>query len=285
MSLIKCPECGHEVSTKAPQCPHCGVPILHNVKRCPVCNTLVLMDVEQCPNCQTRFMVAKADEATESQQPQDNLMLIIPEVTDPNPSASEASPATPPPSTQKRGFPWWLLILILVLAGVGIFFYYECQIREASEETAFLNLKNCAEMDSYKDFINRYPKSTYLNNVRARLHELERIDKQWRDAIGSKNRDRIQQFVDEYPASTHKPEALHALDSLDWRRAEQEGSPESYKFYIESHEDGEHIAEALKGRDEAIIRQAREELDSINASQASRHDSIALAAGLAPVAL
>ena len=27
MSLIDCPECGHQVSTKAPACPHCGVPM------------------------------------------------------------------------------------------------------------------------------------------------------------------------------------------------------------------------------------------------------------------
>lgn len=27
MAMIKCPECGHDVSDKAPQCPHCGVEI------------------------------------------------------------------------------------------------------------------------------------------------------------------------------------------------------------------------------------------------------------------
>lgn len=27
MSLIDCPECGHEVSDSAPACPHCGTPI------------------------------------------------------------------------------------------------------------------------------------------------------------------------------------------------------------------------------------------------------------------
>lgn len=27
MALMKCPECGREVSTAAPACPHCGYPI------------------------------------------------------------------------------------------------------------------------------------------------------------------------------------------------------------------------------------------------------------------
>ncbi|MCR5180455.1 MAG: zinc ribbon domain-containing protein [Bacteroidaceae bacterium] len=59
MSLIKCPECGRQVSTKAPYCPGCGVPIQNNVKRCPICNELVLMDAEECPQCHAHFVVKK----------------------------------------------------------------------------------------------------------------------------------------------------------------------------------------------------------------------------------
>ena len=33
MALIKCPECGHQVSDKAATCPSCGVAIAGNVKR------------------------------------------------------------------------------------------------------------------------------------------------------------------------------------------------------------------------------------------------------------
>lgn len=36
MSLIKCPECGQEISDKAPTCPHCGAPLAKNVYRDPV---------------------------------------------------------------------------------------------------------------------------------------------------------------------------------------------------------------------------------------------------------
>lgn len=27
MALIKCPECGKEISDKAPACPNCGIPL------------------------------------------------------------------------------------------------------------------------------------------------------------------------------------------------------------------------------------------------------------------
>ncbi len=57
MSMIKCPECGQSVSSRAPMCPHCGVPISGNVKRCPLCGGFALMDARQCPSCQARFIV------------------------------------------------------------------------------------------------------------------------------------------------------------------------------------------------------------------------------------
>lgn len=38
MAIIKCPECGKEVSDKAKACPNCGVPIDTNVY-CPKCGS------------------------------------------------------------------------------------------------------------------------------------------------------------------------------------------------------------------------------------------------------
>ena len=35
MALIKCSECGKEVSSSAKTCPHCGIKI--NFKKCPEC--------------------------------------------------------------------------------------------------------------------------------------------------------------------------------------------------------------------------------------------------------
>ena len=61
MSVIKCPECGQEVSTKADVCPHCGVAIKGNLKRCPKCNTIMLKEEEECPQCHAHFVAEKAE--------------------------------------------------------------------------------------------------------------------------------------------------------------------------------------------------------------------------------
>ncbi|MGN1376236.1 MAG: zinc-ribbon domain-containing protein, partial [Prevotella sp.] len=37
-----CPECGHQISDKAPVCPSCGVEIAGNVIKCPYCGEVYL---------------------------------------------------------------------------------------------------------------------------------------------------------------------------------------------------------------------------------------------------
>lgn len=48
MALIKCPECGKEISNKATNCPHCGMPI-SSVKH--TSTPTPPADAVKCPNC------------------------------------------------------------------------------------------------------------------------------------------------------------------------------------------------------------------------------------------
>lgn len=47
MALIKCPECGQEISDKATTCPHCGTPIFV----CPECGQVSVGSPTMCPKC------------------------------------------------------------------------------------------------------------------------------------------------------------------------------------------------------------------------------------------
>ena len=56
MALLKCEDCGGEVSSRAQSCPHCGAPIESPQEPaalllCPDCSTTVPADAEQCPSC------------------------------------------------------------------------------------------------------------------------------------------------------------------------------------------------------------------------------------------
>lgn len=50
MALIKCNECGHEVSDKASACPNCGCPI-EKVPVCKECGQQIPDGVDACSNC------------------------------------------------------------------------------------------------------------------------------------------------------------------------------------------------------------------------------------------
>lgn len=51
MAIIRCPECGHEISDKAPFCPSCGVAIAGKVTECPECGNVYFSEMSECPKC------------------------------------------------------------------------------------------------------------------------------------------------------------------------------------------------------------------------------------------
>lgn len=55
MSLIKCPECGNEISTNAKSCPKCGC----EVTICPDCGAVYAGKTEICKNCGYKFKTAE----------------------------------------------------------------------------------------------------------------------------------------------------------------------------------------------------------------------------------
>ena len=52
--MIKCPECGHVISDRAPSCPSCGAKIENEVVKCPVCGEAYFKEQAECPHCHHR---------------------------------------------------------------------------------------------------------------------------------------------------------------------------------------------------------------------------------------
>jgi len=264
------------------------------------------MDAEECPQCKAHFVVKKQSnnnnpegaqcsineqvaEDTISLEEETNIVNSGPTENPSNndePASSTLTSNVAPTDSKKnsKSSPWWLLLLAIIVVIIGGFYYYEYQQHEATEEKDYERLQGCTEQANFQDFINRYPESRHIENVRARLNELQRIDEEWLQASKSLNLELLQQFVDKYPASVHKAEALHKIDSMDWREADRKGSEAAYALYIGRHENGEYINQAYVARDEARRREAQARQDSIEAVQAAIRDSLAIAAEGAPAA-
>lgn len=79
--MIKCPECGREISDRAPSCPSCGVKIENEVIKCPVCGDVYFKEQAECPHCHHR---ATNDLNTEQEHAQ-NTMPSTPPASSANP--------------------------------------------------------------------------------------------------------------------------------------------------------------------------------------------------------
>ena len=75
MAIIKCPECGHQISEKATNCPSCGVEIAGKITRCAVCGEVFFKDDCLCPNCYHPYhssdMISEEEEKEEQLPPVD----------------------------------------------------------------------------------------------------------------------------------------------------------------------------------------------------------------------
>ncbi|MCF8145964.1 MAG: zinc ribbon domain-containing protein [Deltaproteobacteria bacterium] len=72
MALIKCSECGKEISDKAEKCVHCGCPVELTKAKCPNCGFERSPEDQECPKCgiiYSKFETVAAKKRTAEQIP------------------------------------------------------------------------------------------------------------------------------------------------------------------------------------------------------------------------
>ena len=258
--MIQCPECGHEVSSKASVCPECGVRIAGNVKRCPICNTCVLMAASECPHCHTQFVVPKTQPAP------------LPVITEEDSHMKDTPPQEP---KKHRPFLWKTLVFIFLIAGcIALYLWVQHENEEAKADAAFALLERCNDPQNFHDFILHYPNSKHIPAVRARITALEQEEKDWQKAQKSGRLELMKHFLTSYPTSVHRQAAMNDIDSLEWRVATATGTSAAYTAYITAHDNGDYITQAFAARDSALRCELQARNDSIAAAAAANADSI-----------
>jgi hypothetical protein len=239
------------------------------------------MEATQCPHCQTHFERPAEILLEPGAEPSDTATTIVTPTnavtsndSQPPTLAEEsqepyctvpAGPSVPP----KKGMPWYLLLFIIVIVALGAYLYWDnFQQRRYSEEKAFELLRECNDPLNFEDFIARYPNSSHLDEVRAKLNELRQEDVVWSAVAKSNNVAELNGFIQSHPHSPFVKIAYHKIDSLDWREAEKAGTTAAYDKYIAAHEAGEYITEAFEARNAAKEREERARRDSIAAARA-----------------
>ena len=243
MAIIKCPECGHQVSDKAATCPSCGVGILGNIKRCPECGEIVFNDQTLCPNCHAPLVGIEATISASPSQDVDTRSGVSNNMR----LQDDISTATKQQDTKKKkSMTPWVVAFVLALAVVFIGLYFYKTTLTKNEMEAYENAMQSSEpavLQSYLDMYNDAPRE-HRDSIMNHLEMLKKVDADWNNAVVSNSKSALLRYIQMHPNSIHNVEAKIKIDSLDWIDASQKNTAEAYQKYIDEHADGMYIDQA-----------------------------------------
>lgn len=251
MAIIKCPECGRQISDKAPSCPHCGIQIAGKIIKCPQCGEVYFRDQEMCPICH-HITGTPLDRAV---PPATNGLTVSgdtrPTAATTDGPADDDAPATGA-STDNGGTPGKKghgaliagLIFAVIIAGVCFYFYHEAKISKEQEAYGYaMKSDDPMVMQSYLDNNTDAPEE-HLDSVRARLEALQNIDADWNNALVSGSKEALEDYLARHPDSGHRVEAQFKIDSIDWALAGRQNTVEALRQYLTQHPNGRYVEEA-----------------------------------------
>ncbi len=231
MAIIKCPECGHQVSDQAKTCPSCGIEIAGKVTKCPECGDVVFNDSDECPNCHHPLNIPEV-------KPQP--VISRPEVTE----GQETSPAK---GGMKRTYVVLIVSFVVALLAVFVSLYFYKTTQDKNEMDAYENAMASGEPAVLQNFLDVYTEAPqeHRDSIMAHLELLRKVDTEWDNAVRSGSKTALERYIQLHPGSIHVTEARLKIDSLDWLAATTADTPEAYQAYIDSHLDnGLHLDEA-----------------------------------------
>lgn len=286
MAMIKCPECGHQVSDKAPYCPNCGVEIAGKVVKCPNCGEIFFRNEQICPNCHKPLLSGKtgqADETTRLKQadtarnpgtPKPAQVGGKPEPTSGKPQGPRPAKPTVPTTPQNKKKTNTVLIVSFVFALIvcALCFYFYKSAKSGKEQEAYefaLKSSDPQVLQMYLDNNTDAPED-HLIAITERLDSIKRGDQDWNNALVSGTKSALTDYIARHPSSEHLAEAKHKIDSLDWVDAKNENTVQAVQAYLDQHADGEYVDDAMEAMKQIKATTVQPE-DKTIVSTALRH--------------
>ncbi len=289
MTMIKCPECRHHISSMAKACPECGCPIDPEWAEAEAKREQESLDEvpftvetgveEEAPSA----IETGGEEQTHLDPPlkgggeedsTDDTPRSLREGTGESPERPKTPAAAPKHSSAGGMFIGLVVLLGLLIGGL---YYYDYYTNQKREQRAYELLQGCSNPAFYEDFMVRYPKSEYIDDVKERYAKVAAQQNQWQQLVKNGTRDELQAFVRQHPSSPYVKVAQVRIDSLDWASAKESRELEAVTHYMAIHPDGYYIDQA-----ETLRQQLeREKAQEAARRAAARRDSLARADSIA----
>ena len=245
MAIIKCPECGHQVSDQAKFCPSCGIEIAGKVMRCPHCNEIVFKNQKMCPYCHQMLSQPAGVENHETDV--QTCQGVAPgEKNETLSSSVQTQVKEPARGSKKRRNSTLVIAFTVSLVAVLVGFYFFKSTAEKREMDAYLNARSSSEpavLQSYLDQFTDAPVA-HRDTIQNMLEMLGKLDVEWNDAVTNGTRMALERYVRLFPNSIHVQEAKLKIDSLDWVQAVAAGTSDAVQDYLTRYPDGLYVDEA-----------------------------------------
>lgn len=244
MAIIKCPECGHMISDKAPVCPSCGVEIAGKITRCTQCGEIYFKDQPICPNCHhannVNTPVRQATEPTPARPVTSESSTVPPAI----PTTERPEQPLKPEKKSKSGT--ILLAFLFALAVCAVCFYFYQNAKDNKEMEAYTYAMKSSDPLVLQQYLDNYADApeAHRDSIQSHLTMIKQVDQDWNNVLVSNSKSAILEYLDRHPDSPHKTEALHKVDSIDWADATTANTEDAYEAYLEEHANGEHVDEA-----------------------------------------
>ncbi|MBF1525854.1 MAG: zinc ribbon domain-containing protein [Prevotella pallens] len=280
--IIKCPECGHQVSDKAPICPSCGVEIAGHLIKCSYCGEIYLKEDAVCPNCHHSASTdnsvnednVKAEPVKDDSQNNgdyseaetSSVELVVSAESieeeprlDGTPTQDTLTIESPsndtevstddmivkPESKNNNHTPLFVSLLIaLVICAVLLFFYKRGNDNhEAEEYKIALKSNNRQVMEQY---LEDYPNAPliHINSIRDLLKQTQQNNDEWGRVIQQNTIASYKAYLETHPNTPYKNEILKRVEELYWNEVVNQNTEAAYLGYREKYPKGIHVKEA-----------------------------------------
>lgn len=141
--------------------------------------------------------------------------------------------------------------LLLVLGGAAACVWWRIHENERLEALAYEVLDYNIDPRDYETFLERYPTSPHVPEVRARLAALQEMQAEWARIERHGSPADFRNFRQRYDVEHYRKLCDEKIDSLDYEAARADGSAEAFARYLAEHSEGAYYAEAEAARTSA----------------------------------
>lgn len=266
MAIIRCPECGHQVSDKAPMCPVCGVEIADKITQCVHCGNIYFKEEGACPHCHgngnntdaanaavenngnndnnsSQQKVTQAAEPQNAAYRQNTATAYVPPVTPASNTGSERTDNNSPKKNNRK----IIIISIIALAIIGavsLYFYKDLQTSQEMQDYEFaMQSSDPLVLQNYLDRYKDAPEA-HIDSIQAHLDRLKMVDAEWTNTLVNNSKNAFEEYLDKHPDTPYKSLIIHKIDSIDWEQTKTKNTIEAFQDYLAEHPNGEHVDEA-----------------------------------------